>query len=50
MKMRGKIERVLRDLGGAVLAAAMLWLALAAPRLLADDASTAPAHRQEAHQ
>ena len=48
MRTRGRIERVLRGLGGAVLAAAMLWLALAAPGLLSDRDSTVAARMHEA--
>ena len=48
MKTRSRAGRALRGVGGAVLMAVMLWLALAAPGLLSDRDSTAAARMHEA--
>ncbi len=48
MKMRGKVGLMLRGLGGAVVMATVLYLALAAPGLLSDRDSTVPARAREA--
>ena len=48
MKTRSRMEKALRGIGGAVLMAALLYAALAAPGLLSDRNSTAPARAQEA--
>jgi len=48
MRTRGKVGRLLRGLGGAVVMATVLYLALAAPGLLSDRDSTTPARPREA--
>ena len=48
MKTRSRMERLLRGIGGAVLMAMMLYAALAAPGMLSDRNSIAPAQAQEA--
>ncbi len=48
MRTRSRAGRVLRGVGGAVLMAVVMWLALATPGLLSDRDSTAAARKHEA--
>jgi len=48
MRTKTRIRTVLRGVGGAVVMAVMLYLALAAPGLLSDRDSTTPALAREA--
>jgi hypothetical protein len=48
MRTREKVGRLLCGLGGAVVMATVLYLALVAPGLLTDRDSTVPARAREA--